>query len=87
LSGHDTDRLTLTSTEETTVYVLFWNPLLKLFVVRGVKSAGSYELPPEDGYWSIVDDSVGFFDAFVLMQKQAADEGWRNWEVRVEDAN
>lgn len=70
------------------MYVLFWNQFAKVFVLRGVKSDASFDLPDGDEAWTTIDDSVaGFLDGLALVRKYAVESGWRNWDVRIEDAN
>lgn len=69
------------------MYALFWHPDLKHFLLRGLKSPGSYELADDWADYVCVDDSVaGFLDALALMGRKASEEGWRNWELTIEDA-
>lgn len=69
------------------MYVLFWNQLTKVFVLRGVKSSSSYDLPENgDESYTVIDDSVyGLLDAYALIVKYAQESGWRNYTISLED--
>lgn len=67
------------------MYVVFWNQLIKVFVLREAKSAEAYD-PPNDGSeaWTVIDDSVcGRLDAFALIARYADESGWRQYCIEV----
>ncbi len=68
------------------MYILFWNQLTKVFILREAKSAEAHELPENgDGSWTVIDDSVmGRLDAFALIAQYASDSGWRRYEISIE---
>lgn len=73
------------------MFVLFWNQMTKVFVLRGSTSDGSWQLPGQhDGSsvnWTCIEDGIGGrFDALAKIVEYAKKCGWRNYSIVIENA-